>query len=115
MTGNFIYKICAKKEWEDAVQAGLYLGSEIDLKDGFIHFSTAKQAVETASKHFSGINGLVLIKIDSKGLGDALKWEKSRNDALFPHLYEPLKPETAEWIVDLPLGNDGVHVFPPID
>lgn len=115
MTTQFIYKICAKAEWDAAVEAGIYAGSEIDLKDGFIHFSTAEQSVETASKHFSGQNGLVLVRLDGELLGDTLKWEKSRNGALFPHLYESLKPENAEWVADLPLGEDGTHNFPPLD
>lgn len=115
MRSNFIYKICAKTEWDEAAQDGLYRGSEVDLKDGFIHFSTAEQAVETASKHFSGINGLVIIKIACEGLSEALKWEKSRNGALFPHLYAPLSTGSIEWVADLPLGDDGQHVFPAID
>ena len=64
---------------------------------------------------FSGIKGLVLVKIDGETLGDALKWEVSRNGALFPHLYGTLKPDNVEFVVDLPLGADGKHVFPPID
>lgn len=115
MSAKFIYKICPRQEWDEAVRSGLYRGSDVDERDGFIHFSTAEQAVETAGKHFSGINGLVLVKIDGKRLNDALKWEESRNGALFPHLYAPLRPEIAEWVVDLPLGDDGIHVFPPID
>ena len=45
-------------------------------------------------------------------LGDALKWEVSRGGALFPHLYAPLDPSAALWVKPLPLGADGVHVFP---
>ena len=115
MTTRFIYKICAKTEWDAADRAGTYAGSGIDLKDGFIHFSTAEQSKETAAKHFSGMSGLVLIKIDGDCLGDALKWEKSRNNALFPHLYGALNPDDAEWVADLPLGDDGKHIFPQID
>lgn len=113
METEYIYKICAKTEWDAATAAGVYAGSAVDLKDGFIHFSTAEQSVETAAKHFSGAHGLVLIRIDAKSLGEALKWEKSRNDALFPHLYGPLPTEAADRVVDLPLGDDGAHVFPP--
>lgn len=115
MTAKFIYKICARSEWDAAVESGAYFGSGIDENDGFIHFSTAEQSLETAEKHFSGIKGLVLIKIDEETLGDALKWEVSRNGALFPHLYGTLKPDNVEFVVDLPLGADGKHVFPPID
>ena len=57
MQTNTIYKICAENEWAAALQAGVYKGSEADLKDGFIHFSTGPQAVETARKHFAGVEG----------------------------------------------------------
>ena len=115
MTDRFIYKICARAEWNAAVAAGVYRGSEVDTKDGFIHFSTAGQSMETASKHFSSIEGLVLVKIDGESLGDALKWEISRNGDLFPHLYGDLDTANVEFVADLPLGADGKHVFPPID
>ena len=47
-------------------------------------------------------------------LGSALKWEPSRNGALFPHLYGPLLAEALVWARDLPLGADGRHVFPDL-
>ena len=52
--------------------------------------STAEQLEETLSKHFAGHVGLVIAQIDLTGFGEALKWEKSRGGALFPHLYGPL-------------------------
>ena len=45
-----IYKICTASEWRAAEQAGAYRGSAVDRMDGFIHFSTADQAAETAAK-----------------------------------------------------------------
>ena len=47
-----------------------------------------------------------------EALGDALKWERSRNGIDFPHLYRPLDPAEALWSVPLPLDDRGVHVFP---
>jgi uncharacterized protein (DUF952 family) len=44
-----IYKICTAAEWRAAEAAGVYRGSAVDQRDGFIHFSTAKQAPETAA------------------------------------------------------------------
>ena len=85
-----IYKICTASEWHEAKQAGAYGGSAVDLKDGFIHFSTAEQARETAAKWFAGQCDLVLVAVDADALGDKLKWEPSRGGALFPHLYAPL-------------------------
>src|SRR5664279_3630633 len=82
-----IYKICNAAMWRDAERAGKFCGSPVDLKDGFIHFSTAAQAVETAAKHFAGERDLLLLYVDTSALGGTLKWEPSRGGALFPHLY----------------------------
>ncbi|MDJ0932930.1 DUF952 domain-containing protein [Breoghania sp.] len=102
-------------DWETAVTAGVFTGAPVDVKDGFIHFSTADQAAETAAKHFAGQSDLVLITVPDAPLGDALKWEVSRGGALFPHLYAPLDPALAVWAKPLPLGPDGAHVFPEFE
>ena len=47
-----IYKILPEAMWLQAQKDRVFRGSEVDLRDGFIHFSTASQAVETAAKHF---------------------------------------------------------------
>ena len=85
-----IYKICTAAEWREAERAGAYRGSAVDRRDGFIHFSTAEQAAETAAKWFAGQRDLVLVAVDAEALGDRLKWEPSRGGALFPHLYGEL-------------------------
>ena len=43
----------------------MFAGAPIDRQDGFIHFSTAGQAVETAAKHFAGADDLMLIAVDA--------------------------------------------------
>lgn len=111
-----IYKICTAGEWDEAVRDGVYRGSAVDRRDGFIHFSTATQVRETAAKHFAGLSDLVLIDIDDTRLdarlGAALRWEPSRGGALFPHLYAPLPVDAATGITPLPLAADGRHRFP---
>ncbi len=82
---NTIYKICTSAEWRETERAGAYRGSAVDHRDGFIHFSTAEQAAETAARHFAGQRDLVLVSVDADALGDMLKWEPSRGGALFPH------------------------------
>eukprot|EP01037_Dinobryon_pediforme_P012062 gene12062-12152_t len=81
-----IYKIVPQELWEEAVEEGLFTGAEIDHEDGYIHFSTAEQAHETAAKHFAGEEDLLLVALEADSFG-ALKWEVSRGGALFPHLY----------------------------
>ena len=109
---NIIYKICSQDEWETAEQTGFFSGSIVDVRDGFIHFSTAAQMRETASQHFEGQQDLVLVAVDAIKLGDALKWEVSRGGDLFPHLYDKLSTADVLEISPLPLGDDGIHQFP---
>jgi uncharacterized protein (DUF952 family) len=107
-----IYKICTAAEWRDAERAGVYRGSAVDHKDGFIHFSTAGQAAETAAKWFAGQRDLVLVAVDGDALGDSLKWEPSRGGALFPHLYGELAVTVVRHVAPLPLDASGRHQFP---
>jgi uncharacterized protein (DUF952 family) len=107
-----IYKICPAALWSDAEAKGRFDGAPIDLADGYIHFSTAAQVAETAAKHFAGQDGLLLIAIDDGRLGPELRYEPSRGGALFPHLYAPLDPKTARWVVPMPLKSDGSHTLP---
>jgi len=66
--GN-IYKICDADLWDSAEKIGRFTGAEIDLKDGFIHFSTADQLAETLRLHFAGRDGLRLITVDASASG----------------------------------------------
>ncbi len=110
----FIYKILGAEEWRRAEAAGLFVGSEVDRHDGYIHFSDAGQAAETAAKWFAGRRDLVLAAVDAETLGGALKWEPSRGGLLFPHLYGDLPVSAVAWIKPLPLGPDGRHEFPTL-
>lgn len=107
-----IYKICPRALWETAREAGAFTGAGIDLADGYIHFSTAAQAGETARLHFRGQADLVLLTVETASLGDALKWEPSRGGDLFPHLYAPLPTSAITHVDDLPLDADGVPQMP---
>ena len=97
-----IFKICAEADWAAAVSAGVFNGAAVDLRDGFIHFSAAHQLRETASRHFAGQAGLLLVAFEADSLGPALKWEASRGGDLFPHLHGPLDPALALWAKPLP-------------
>ena len=109
-----IYHMCPAELWEAAVAAGSYHGTEDDRRDGFIHFSTAAQLRESARRHRAGQSGLVLVTVEAARLGERLRWEPSRGGALFPHLYGPLLPHEAAQVLPLPLGPDGLHLFPPL-
>lgn len=107
-----IYKILTPEQWQDALSAGIFKGAPVDLADGYIHFSTADQAEETADKHFRNTGNLLLAAFDCDGFGDALKWEPSRGGALFPHLYADLDPSQVLSLHQLTQNEDGTHQFP---
>lgn len=107
-----IYKILRTEEWAALRTDKETPGAPIDVADGFVHFSTAEQARETAAKHFAGAEGLYLAALETDRMGDALKWEVSRGGALFPHLYGPLRLSDVLWCQPLPLADDGHHRFP---
>jgi uncharacterized protein (DUF952 family) len=108
---TLIFKIVDAAVWADAVGRGHFDGAAIDLADGYIHLSDATQVEETAQKHFAGQANLLLVAFDANAFGAALKWEVSRGDALFPHLYARLDPSLALWAKPLP-WTGAAHAFP---
>lgn len=106
-----IFKIFRADEWETLRHDKVSQGAPIDVTDGYIHFSTATQAAETAAKHFAGETDLMLIAVEVERLGSDLKWEVSRGGQLFPHLYRDMRLSDVAWAQPLPLEND-VHQFP---
>ena len=111
-TGQLIYKITPRTDWENARSAGIFTGAEIDVRDGYIHFSTAKQVAETAAKHFAGQTDLLLVAVNTEDLGNDLKWEVSRGGDLFPHLYAHLTIEHVAWAKPMPISGQGQHIIP---
>ena len=106
-----IYKIFRSDEWLALQAQGDTAGAPIDLVDGYIHFSTASQAQETAEKHFASMEGLYLAAVNIEALGNDVVWEVSRGGAKFPHLYARLQLSDVVWCLPLPLA-EGRHQFP---
>ncbi|MBC7580823.1 MAG: DUF952 domain-containing protein [Tardiphaga sp.] len=109
-----IYKICPASNWREAERQGVYRGSADDARDGFIHFSTAAQVAGTVRKHYAGQIGLFLIAVNADALGDALRWEPSRGDDLFPHLYGELDLGAVTAVLELRSRSDGGHDIPEL-
>ena len=110
-----IYKICERSLWRAAESEGRFLGTPDDTRDGFIHFSTAPQLAETASKHFAKAVDLILVAVDAAALGAQLRWERSRGGDLFPHLYAALPLRAVRWARPLPDEIDGCRPLPELE
>ena len=104
--------MCQRDDWEAALASGHYPGSGDDLRDGFMHFSNAEQVAESAARHRAGITDLMLIGVDADDLGASLKWEPSRGGQLFPHLFGGLDTAKVLSVHELPLDEEGYHIFP---
>lgn len=107
-----IYKILSEGDYKAAKSRGQFLGSSDDLRDGFIHFSAGHQVAGTLAKHYASQVNLVLLSVDQHQLGPALKWERSRNGDLFPHLYGPLALDAVVAETLLALDEDNRHILP---
>ncbi|WP_439477202.1 DUF952 domain-containing protein [Brevundimonas sp.] len=108
---DFAYKLVDLAEWKAALAKASYAGSALDLKDGYIHLSSGAQLAETARRHYAGRSDLVLVAVDLRRTGDALKWEPSRGGDLFPHFYGPLTTDLASDERRLSVDAQGVMRF----
>ncbi|MYV98310.1 DUF952 domain-containing protein [Streptomyces sp. SID3343] len=112
MSADVIYKLLDAREWADFVERGVFEGAGVDLADGYVHFSTREQVVETARRHFAGRGALFALTVDAPGLREALRWEPSRGGDLFPHLYGALDRALvlSSISIDVPADADGDRV-----
>ena len=109
-----IYTLLRQADWAAAETVGEYAGSADDRRDGFLHFSTAAQLRATAAKHRAGEADLLIVEAAVASLGEALRFEPpgSGRAGLFPHLYGALPRAAVTRVLRLPLGADGMHMFP---
>ena len=107
-----IYKILSRDEWNSAQESGKFIGSSLDLRDGYIHFSAASQLRETVRLHYRGAKKMVVLGVCEESLACHLRWEPSRGGELFPHLYCDLEVNQVLKVYDAPLIEGG---FPLLD
>jgi uncharacterized protein (DUF952 family) len=107
-----IFKICRAEEWKAAETARIHEGSKKDREDGFLHFSTAEQLTGTLVRYYADANDLVLVAAEAAALGGALKYERSRDGQLFPHLYGNLPRDAVRWVRPIARDPQGSFVLP---
>lgn len=108
---RLLYKLLTPPEWDQLQRDGHFAGAEVDLRDGFIHFSYSDQLHETARKHFAGRGNLVLAAVSPTGLEDQLRDEVSRGGALFPHLYGMFYTGNIVWSQKIVPDDNGIPVI----
>ncbi|MGK6319827.1 DUF952 domain-containing protein [Sphingomonas sp. DT-204] len=101
------YKVLTAEQMAALEQGGSFAGAPVDLADGYIHLSTARQLTETVDRHFAGQEHLHVAAVDLEALGEAIRWEESRGGQLFPHLYGPLPLDAVIAYSPLERDDDG--------
>lgn len=108
---QFVYHITLKDTWKDAQKTGFF--TESSLKDqGFIHFSTKAQVVQTANKFYHGIQGLILLEVDCQKLPEKMVYEEAEPGAWFPHFYAPLPVDSVCRVMDFTPDSNGSFTWP---
>lgn len=109
-----ILHITSKQEWSDAQTNGAYTAPSL-TSEGFIHFSTDKQALNVANAFYRGRTDLVMLVVDETRLSSEVKWEApagppadsiSQAD-LFPHVYGPVNLDAVTSVLEFPPDADG--------
>jgi uncharacterized protein (DUF952 family) len=92
-----IYKILLPAEWAGFESAGRFTGSPFDHGAGYIHCSSREQVGQTAVRVFGQAPELVVAALDTRLLGDSVRWEEAPGRGQFPHVYAelPLSAVTA--------------------
>jgi uncharacterized protein (DUF952 family) len=85
-----IYKILLPAEWAEFETQGRFDGSPLDRRSGFVHCSARDQVAATARRFFADQPALVVVALDERALGDAVRWEAAPDGGVYPHVYASL-------------------------
>ena len=97
----FVYRILLAEEWRALQKHGEFGGNDLDQRDGYIHLSAREQITTTLEAHFDDVDDVVVVEIDAQKIAADLRWETSRDDRLFPHLYGKLPLSAVVRVLDL--------------
>ena len=108
-----VYKILSNEDAARFRASGSFAGSPLDLRDGYIHLSTATQLRQTLALHYKGARDLAVLAIDLAAVpAEAVRWEPSRGGQLFPHLYAALPWASVVEELRADVTEDGTSSLP---
>lgn len=84
---NFVYRVMLNSEWDEFKKKKKFFGNNLDHQSGFIHLSTKSQLKNTIDKYYKNEKSIIIFKVSVKDIEKKLKWELSRDNEFFPHLY----------------------------
>lgn len=107
-----IFHITSREFWRRSIPRGQYT-SESLRAEGYIHCSTKEQVLDVANAHFAGMDGLVLLQVDTGDVMSVILYESAPgSDEAYPHVYGPLNHDAVKAVVDFPVSADGTFALP---
>ncbi len=108
----YFYHICKQTDWATAQQVGIYEAFSLE-DEGFIHFSTEAQVLNTAQLFYKGQQDLVLLYIEAEKLIPEVVFENTTGgEELFPHLYGALNLDAVEKALPFVPNAEGYFEMP---
>jgi uncharacterized protein (DUF952 family) len=107
-----IYKILLPSEWAEFEAATSFDGSPLDRSSGFIHCSSRAQVGATARQVFARDQALVVLAVDTRVLGDAVRWEPAPDGGPFPHVYTCLPRSAVVAVHRIPAASSVDELLP---
>lgn len=87
-----LYHIVSAADWAKQENQPDYTADSLST-EGFIHLSMKEQVAGVVERYYQHIPDLLLLHIDAERLTHPLRYERSTNNELFPHLYGPLNKD----------------------
>ena len=102
-TVPIVYKILEENEWTNFFKEKKFLGTNLDLKDGYIHMSSTQEQIERIREKYYKDKTALLLHINLNKLIETnkLKYEPISNGDLYPHLYDHLSIDQVEKVVEM--------------
>ena len=102
-----IYHLILEADWERARSAGEVRPPSL-AEEGFIHCSQDEaQMLAVANRLYSGIDGLLMLEVDTGRLSWPVRQELSRSGGIYPHIYGPLNTDAVARVWAMRVGADG--------
>ena len=101
-----IYHLIGGADWRKAGVAGEVVPESL-ATEGFIHCSENEaQALAVANRLYAGVEGMLVLEVDTQGPSSPVKREPSRSGEIYPHIYGPLNVEAVVAVRPLETAGD---------
>jgi uncharacterized protein (DUF952 family) len=81
-----IYHVITEKDWNEQKNDTSIEVPSLQT-EGFIHCCTKSQLSGVLDRYFKGIMDLLILELDTTKIEAEVRFEKSTNEELFPHVY----------------------------